>query len=184
MKIRKTNKSRFFSKKVIIGASLFLIVAASVTSFWLWKKGQADEVSRGEQAAQQAGNFVDEGAKDTEDTVTPNSVDKVIAPGGEAITDSPEKPTVTIRASGDTHIRITAAFDKPSNGTCRLVMKHAGHTPIERTSQIIVYPSYYTCNGFRVAKTDFPATGTWQVYVIHEQNGKSTESDKEMVTIE
>lgn len=119
---------------------------------------------------------------------TPPATDKVITPSTPSDSNppeqTPEKPVITrAEASGD-FLRISAILNQPSTGTCLLTLEKSGLSPVTKTAPIIVGPSYYTCNGFRIPLTDLPSGGEWSVIVTHQHEGKSTPSDTKTINVQ
>lgn len=134
-------------------------------------------------------NYVDDEDQPLTDGTTP-AEDKVIIPAPDSNTGTDdtetaiEKPVITrAELSGD-NIRISAIFSEPSSGNCLVTIEKAGHTAITKTASIIVGPSYYTCNGFRIPRTELPASGVWTVTVTHQLEGRVTISDPKTLTLE
>lgn len=107
---------------------------------------------------------------------------KVITPAPtETDGSAPEKPSVTRAEQSGDAVRVSAILSEPSNGTCTLMLKNGSHT-VEKSAAVIVGPSYYTCNGFRVPVSEL-GSGNWTATVMHTQNGSSTTSDRKTITI-
>lgn len=97
---------------------------------------------------------------------------------------APEKPEVTRAEQSGDNIRVSAIFNKQSNGKCTLRLKKSGYNDVTRTVDIITGPSYYACDGFRVPVSELPAKGTWQATVVHKLNGRSAASDTHSIKVE
>lgn len=94
-----------------------------------------------------------------------------------------EKPNITRAEQSGNHVRISAIFNASSNGKCKVVLNKSGYENFEETVNVVVGPSYYTCDGFRIPISDLPAKGEWTASVVHLLNDQSRESDKETITI-
>lgn len=97
---------------------------------------------------------------------------------------APEKPEVTRAEQSNDNIRVSAIFNKQSNGKCTLRLKKSGYNDVTRTVDIVTGPSYYACDGFRIPVSELPAKGTWQATVTHELNGRSATSDTHSIKVE
>lgn len=91
-----------------------------------------------------------------------------------------ETPNITSAQLVGDYIRVSAIFSKPSSGKCILKFEQTGQTKLQKEAPIVVGPSYYVCNGFRVPASELPAKGKWNIIVIHELNGKTARSNKEI----
>jgi cytoskeletal protein RodZ len=99
---------------------------------------------------------------------------------------APEKPNVT-RAEykkSDDEVRVAAIFDNSSDGTCLLRLEKSGYNTVKRTAGIITAPSYYACDGFRVAANKLPARGEWKATVTHKVDERTTVSDSHLIKVE
>lgn len=94
--------------------------------------------------------------------------------------DTIEAPNITRAQQVDGFIRVSAIFNNPSSGTCILRFEQSGQRSVQKEAPVVVGPSYYSCNGFRVPAAELPSKGKWNIIVIHEQNGKSAHSNKEI----
>lgn len=177
---------RSSSKKgLIITGVVVVLVLGAAGAYWWMSQSDQNQIASGEQAAEQAGNFVKEEDIDAEPAPTQNNEEKVIISDPEDNNSGtpPEKPNLTRAEQSGDDIRIAATFSDASSGNCRLLMSKEGYQDIERTVKIIVAPNYYTCNGFRIPRSEMPVGGQWQVRVIHEQDGRSTSSDEKTITV-
>lgn len=87
-----------------------------------------------------------------------------------------EAPNITRAEQTGDFIRVSALFSNPSSGSCTLKFEQTGQQTIQTEAPIVVGPSYYTCNGFRVPVSQFPSKGAWNITVTHNLNGKSASS--------
>lgn len=115
--------------------------------------------------------------------------DKVIAPStnNSASQDQsipPEKPAITRAEQSGDYIRISAIFTKISTGTCALTLEKVGSSTISKSASIIVGPSYYTCNGFKVSRTELPSSGEWTAKITHQLDSKTTVSDTKTIIVQ
>lgn len=97
---------------------------------------------------------------------------------------APEKPQITrAEQTANGSIRIAATLSNASTGDCLLTLSQGAQT-IKKTASIIVGPSYYTCDGFLVSRSELPSGGEWQATVYHERDGASTASDTKVINVE
>lgn len=168
------------NKKLLIFISVAVLLLASV-GVYLWMKSDTAQKQEVAQNNPQTDNIVTD--KDQPLTNgTSSGQDKTITtkPDNQATSDpnaaDPEKPTITrAEVSGD-YVRVSATFSRPSSGTCRLSLEKKGAASVVKDAQIVVGPSYYTCDGFRIPKSEF-SSGQWTGTVTHILSGKSTVSD-------
>lgn len=113
---------------------------------------------------------------------TPGTEDKVITPSESAYdTDETmqlEKPNITRAEQSGDFIRVSALLSQPSTGECKASFTKDGSASLDKRAKIIVGPSYYTCNGFRIPRSEFAPSGQWKVTVTHELNGKQAVSNE------
>lgn len=111
--------------------------------------------------------------------------DKIIAPSPQSSNGSDlEKPNISRADITRGDIRVVATFTMPSSGTCELLLEKQGYATIVKQAKVVVAPSYYTCNGFRVPITELPSKGEWQAKIIHKQDSSSIESDIKIINVE
>lgn len=83
-------------------------------------------------------------------------------------------PTILSATQTDSgHVRVSASFTETANGTCQLTLKKAGESTITKTAEIIVVPSGYACDGFKVS---VPSEGGWSATVTHIYKGSMSQS--------
>jgi len=173
------------NKKILIGSiiGLVLVAGAAVTTVTLlnMKKNDPNTVPPDS-------NYVTDKNQPITNGTTP-SEDKVITPSpsnNNSPSDSgeqPEKPSITRAEQSGNNIRVSAVFTNASSGSCILTLQQ-NSTTITKTAAIIIGPSYYTCNGFLVPRSELPAAGQWTATVTHQIGTKSTVSDVRNITIQ
>lgn len=171
------------NKKIVV-LVLILFTALAAGSVYGWMRYTAEQ---NEQAAinnPSTDNIVEDKDQSLTDGQS-SGEDKVIAPTPSSPSDTaPEKPTITrAEVSGD-YIRISATFTQPSSGECVAVLEKSGATTVTKTASIIVGPSYYTCNGFRIPRSELSQSGTWVVSVIHRANNQESTSEKRNIEVQ
>lgn len=82
--------------------------------------------------------------------------------------------------SGD--LVVQTAIKGISDGTCTLTMTK-GTSSITRSAGVLYQPSFSTCKGFVVSKTEIPASGDWKLVVSLEANGSNVASDEQNINI-
>lgn len=177
MKIKSTKRT----KKIIIIAIIIFIFALAAGAFYLYsnQKNNNDkglstvENNRVEDKDQKLtdGELPAEDKTIVSEESTPNSRGNI------------EAPNITRAEQTGAFIRVSAIFSKPSSGKCLLKIQRAGFNSINKEAQIIIGPSYYVCNGFRVPVADLPAKGVWDVIVVHEAEGKTVNSEKKRINV-
>jgi cytoskeletal protein RodZ len=78
---------------------------------------------------------------------------------------------------------IRAMVDGATQGTCTATFKKSGYSAVTQTSNVELATSYYTCGKLELARSRFPAAGTWSVSVTLNSGGKSVTSSSETITI-
>lgn len=73
--------------------------------------------------------------------------------------------TITSVQQQDKTILIRTLVDGTTSGTCTMTASKAGSTSITRTAPVGAQASYALCQGFNVASSDFPDSGTWTIQV-------------------
>ncbi len=75
-------------------------------------------------------------------------------------------------------IRVSANFSTIANGTCELTLSKPSETNIQKTTDIIIVPGGYACDGFLV---NVPSSGGWTATVTHLHDGlKSSSQPREV----
>lgn len=168
-------------KILIISVVSIVVIAASASAYFLlFNKKDADSNS----VPSDSNSVTDKNQPITDGTSS--GEDKVItpSPSNNDTGTPPEKPSVTRAEQSGSNIRVSAIFTKSSSGDCLLTLEKSGETTVTKTAAIIVGPSYYTCNGFLVPRSELGAAGEWTATVTHRLDGKSTVSDTKMVTVQ
>jgi len=172
------------NKKILIISLVSLVVIAlgAILAYKFLSQGQDPSNS-----VPPDSNFVEDKNQPLTDGNTPNQ-DKVITPDQSGSDSSPgeqpEKPSITRAEQSGSNIRVSAILTNASSGTCLLTLRKNGAADITKTVPITVGPSYYTCNGFLVPRSEIPSGGEWQATVTHQLNGKSTTSDTKTITVQ
>ncbi len=179
-------KKPFFKRPSMIAAGAVILLAVAGVGAWAYSANTEPEVvstadSHVEKPKQkQPANQKDENPPET----VPNE-EKIIQPGADIDQGaSPEKPDITRAEQVGDFLRVAIILKDPSNGSCTLRLEKLGFATVTKDAAVIVGPSYYTCNGFRVAKTDLATTGDWTATVDHKLNGKTSSSESRVIHVE
>lgn len=168
-------------KKVLVFIFVIFVLAISgVAAFALQSndnmdsdpssgKAKPEKTEKKEKAKQEVVSSNDEQEKDAVriESSTPSS-------------NSVETPNITRAEQVGDLIRVSAIFNNPSSGKCVLRFEKSGQATLQKEAPVVIGPSYYACNGFRVPVSELPSKGKWSIIVIHELNGKSARSNKEI----
>lgn len=179
MKNIRTTKSK--KPILFIGLALVLLIVAGASVWYFSSLNTRDNAleSIDLESGSEAPKPVEGEASNQSDS------DKTIVPTGDESlqpSEAVQKPTITRAQQVNDNIRVTAIFNQATLGSCTVKFEKDGQT-VSESAQIVVGPSYYSCDGFLIDKSKFPATGDWDVWVTHIQDGKSSNSDKQRVTI-
>jgi hypothetical protein len=176
------NKNKHNKKILLIIALTVVLFASGAGALYLWKK---------DKIAPSADNPVTQENTSVKDKNQPiinapsGSEDKVITPTPTPESESSlEKPNITRAEQSGDYIRVSAIFSNASSGTCLLRLEKAGAQTITKTAEIIVGASYYTCNGFRIPRSELAAPGEWTATIIHQNNNQIEESDKKIINVQ
>ncbi len=122
---------------------------------------------------------------DYEDSTNSSGKEKVLQPSASSRSaqNSLEKPNITRAEQTGDFIRVSAIFSQSSSGRCILKISKVGQPTIQKEVSIVVGPSYYACNGFRVPRTEIPSAGKWDIIVVHELNGEAVNSDRKTINV-
>jgi hypothetical protein len=168
------------NKKVLIISVVSLLFVALMASALIIPRLNRSTVP-GEDSVPTDSNFVEDTNQPLTDGTTPKE-DKVLTADQTPTSSSIEKPTITRAEQSGDYIRVSAILSTASNGSCILTATKSGSPNITKTTAITVGPSYYTCDGFRISKSEF-STGEWSVAVTHELNGKTATSDTKVINV-
>src|SRR5690554_558549 len=125
MKIK--NKSK--NKKIIIAAIVAVVVLVAGTFFWYFN----NQDNKQEEPKTTEKNYVtkeDENISSTGElaiqTDESSTDEKIIRPGANNTSGTPEKPNITRAEQTGDFIRVSTFLNKPSNGKCILKLEKAG----------------------------------------------------------
>ncbi len=167
---------RFTRKTIIVTAVMVLAVGSA--GFYLWNRNNtsfSEDTNTNGGASQ---SVAEDGTKLKEDGTPITST----APANSgASSSSPQKQpanvTITSQAQNGTTVSIRALVNQ-SNGTCRAVFEKVGQPNVERSAPVgFAPPSYYTCQGFDIDSSAFPAKGDWQLRVYFSSESAEGQSD-------
>lgn len=192
MKIQKKSK-----KKIIIILSVILVIIlssvafASINHIGPFEENTKEKVRQNKdkikikKEKQQSDNPNDADQQASSDTSLDNPGPKT-TPTEEPINPStpPEVPLVTRAEQSGDYIRVAGVLKSPSNGTCTLRLEKAGHSPLIKQASVVLGPSYYTCDGFRIAKSELPSLGSWTASITHTLNNQSSISELKTINVQ
>lgn len=170
------------NKKLLIIIVVVSLLAIAVIAWFFLKPNTITAPSTLPKS--QEDNYVDDGNQPLTDG-KPGTEDKVITPTTPPSSESGniEKPTITRAEQNGDFIRISVVLTDASSGTCVVSLSKSGESTLEKSARIVVGPSYYTCDGFRIPRSELGASGEWQVVVSHTYNDQRSDSDKKTITI-
>ena len=180
MKIK--NRSMTKKRKFIIVILLFVFLAGLTGGIWAFSKN----TSNNEQGNPKNNPTKNKRTSSSEDNNTKDSHAKVVLPDTSSGASQTilEKPNITRTEQTGDFIRVSAIFSEASTGNCRLKMTQAGQSPIESVVNIVVGPSYYVCNGFRVPLAELSSNGAWRIIVVHELDGRTSNSEERIINVQ
>ena len=169
IKTKKANKSnKIIIKKIIISLSILIILILSFAILeWTGMTNFTNnpKIQNPEQIQQNEDN-----TKLKEDLIKkqPNTSDSptVIKPTSEDI-------TISSTESGD-NVIISIQLKNYSDGECNLLITN-GSSNYSRSVPVIYQPSFSTCAGFSVAKSEL-GTGTWSISLSVVSNSQTNNS--------
>ena len=181
----KINKSKSSKKQIILSLIAVALIAGCGIAYYIYNQNR-DEVNRdntsGVKESQVKDNEGPSVSSDTDDPGSTTNPDKITSPGTKPSTDaSIEAPTITRIEQTGANVRISTIFNSNTSGSCNLTLEKGG-ARITHTADIIVGPSYYTCNGFLVPTSEL-SPGTWSVLITHTYSGKTSTPTKGTVEI-
>lgn len=176
------------NRRIILSVIVVTLLAVGA-GYALWQNNQLSPRTD-EQAEEdnQQGRITEDQVEDSDDQ-PPATQPKPDDPDNKVIvapsTDDPEPnnpgniiaPQISRAEQSGDNIRVAASFDTATSGTCELRLEKAGAETVTKTVEIIVAPSYYACNGFRLPVSELSAGGEWSTRVIHRLNGQAASSD-------
>lgn len=170
------------SNKILISIVAIGVLAATALAWFVLKPDDAVIPSTLPQS--QEDNHVSDADQPLTDG-RPGNEDKVITPATPTDSGSGniEIPTITRAEQAGDFIRISAVLTNTSSGSCIVSFSKAGESTVERSARIIVGPSYYTCDGFRIPRAELGSSGDWQVTVTHTYDNQRASTDKKTITI-
>ncbi len=94
----------------------------------------------------------------------------------------PEVPQVTRAEISNGTLRVSAILASSSTGTCELIVEQDGEEISKTSAPVVVGPSYFTCDGFRLSADKFGADGSLTIRVTHTLNGSSSSTERVPIT--
>ena len=86
-----------------------------------------------------------------------------------------QPPVITILEQAGDEITVRTVLSGITSGTCTLTLSQNSRK-VTKTVPVGLVTSYYTCQGFDVAKSELGSAGTWSAVVKVEANGDSANS--------
>lgn len=192
--MKRIEKKSFLTKRriaLIVPAILLLvgggIALAYTTKNWPFNEPATyDKSSDNTVDTKEEGNGTTSGVT-TQNPTTPSSEDKT-AQAGNPVNQAaaPEIPKIIMSEgiqSGDS-IRVSATLNNASNGKCILRLEKTGYSSIVKEAPVVVAPSNYACDGFRVPRSELPVGGQWSAIVTHELSGKNSTSERKAFNVQ
>lgn len=172
----KKNKTKFLLFIVLA----LIIAGGSVASYWYFIKPNKSASKVTDAQIKQAEKKDSETAKssDNKNSNQDTQPQSQAAPTSSAV-------NVTISSSGvsDGMVYINALVSGSTSGTCKLTMQN-GSATITKTASIGMQVSYYICQGFSIAPSEFVPKGDWTAFIeVNTPNG-TAKSDTRKVTIQ
>lgn len=104
---------------------------------------------------------------------------------GEEESDETANISVTITTLDQTssEVNVRTVVEGTTSGTCTVTFSKSGQSDVTREAKLALVTSYYTCQGWDIAKSAFPATGTWQAVVKIKSGDRAGSSDAQTINI-
>lgn len=129
-------------------------------------------------------NQTDTSSEQTPQQPTP-SEDKTVQTGNTVDQSGvPEVLNITRAEQSGSSIRVSAILSNASNGKCILSLEKTGQASIVKEAPVIIGPSYYTCSGFQIPRSELPTAGQWTAIVLHDINGKRSASERRVINVQ
>ena len=169
------NKTKFF---LFITLAL-LMAGVSVVSYWFFIKPSKKSNSVSEATKKQAEQ------KDVELAKSDNNKNSQVPENEKQ--QAPAQPTsvaVNITSLGQTGqtIYINSLVNGTTSGTCSLTMQN-GSAVITKSTNIGLQVSYYICQGFSIASSEFVPKGDWTALIEVTTPNGTAKSESRKVTI-
>ncbi len=179
--MRISSKKPFYKRKKVV--ALFLIIFVIITGATVFALRSNDNKSTNPSSGKAKPEKTEKKESVKQESVASDSEQEkeaVRVSDSVASSDSIEAPNITRAEQIGDFIRVSAIFNNPSNGKCILKFEQAGQTRLQKEAPVVIGPSYYACNGFRVPRSELPNSGGWNIIIIHELNGKTARASKEL----
>jgi len=172
----KKNKTKFLLFLVLT----LIIAGGSIASYWYFIKPSKNISNPTNAQIKQAEKNDSELAKSS---VNKNS-NQDSQPQPQS-TPAPSSVVVNISSSGISgdSIFINALVSGATSGTCKLTMQN-GASVVTKSAGIGLQVSYYICQGFSIASSEFVPKGDWTAFIeVNTPNG-TAKSDSRKVTVQ
>lgn len=91
-------------------------------------------------------------------------------------------PSITTLDQDSSNVYLSVLVNGTTGGTCAATFQKAGYNSVTQTAPVGRVTSYYACQGFTFAKSNFPAKGEWVVIVkVTAPEGEGTARGSLMV---
>ena len=187
MKIKKQRKNF-----ILIIAGVSLLAIAGVSAYALTSQNNTNDETSSESVPELQNKDDAIGTKsDPAPTseLPPKTQTPPEATPGDVTSDSDtvsrpsvESPRIERASQSGDNLKVVASLQKSSSGSCQLNIERQGTASITRTASVVTGPSYYTCS-FAVPVSDIPASGDWNVTIVHNIDNAVASSDTKLVTI-
>lgn len=175
-----SSKKPFYKRKKFLILALIIVALAATASVYAFNVANEQEKEKTSETPSSIDKDNSKSLKDKDKEQTYKSVPASDSQDKEAVQAENVEPSAEVEAPNITRaeqtgdfIRVSAIFSNPSNGTCTLRFEQAGQQAVQAEAPVVVGPSYYTCNGFRIPVAEFPSKGSWDITVTHTMNGKT-----------
>lgn len=172
------NKRKRKNKTVIIGLGILALLALGSAAYVKSSQLASNKAPNQEQAEPKDAEFDPKtDSEAAQRNAEAASASTTPATPSSASASTLAKPTITRAEQGsDGAVSVAAIVGQTRTGTCTAVFTK-GQATFSRTTSVIQATNYYACGEFRVAKSDFPALGEWEVKVVLSSNNANAASD-------
>lgn len=84
----------------------------------------------------------------------------------------------------NTTVVVRAILSGASSGTCTATFTKSGSNEVVVTAPVVQAPTYYTCSGFNVDRSQFTATGEWTLRLNVKADGAEGNSEPVRVVVQ
>jgi hypothetical protein len=91
--------------------------------------------------------------------------------------------TITHVDTVDDPIIVGSLINGVTSGSCQLTASRSGYTDVTTTSTVVQQNNSYSCQSLSLAKSQFPASGTWNLVLSVDSGGQTASSDPWAITL-